>query len=182
MDNRVQDYISKIEENGTIPNHALSGYEKYKYDVLIEAGLYDKNALNQNEHFFEDDGYNYECEYDEKTDSNVYYRLVPCKVTDEEFEKIASVSSVPPFDKYSGGGMFGHIGRKIKTLAKAICCIGMVFSCLIGLYQIIDAEDVIGGFYTIFIGSLGSWLGSFITYGFGELIDKATEIAENTKK
>ena len=33
----------------------------------------------------------------------------------------------------------------------------------------------------IIVGCLGSWIGSFSTYGFGELIEKTTEIAESAK-
>jgi hypothetical protein len=32
------------------------------------------------------------------------------------------------------------------------------------------------------VGGLASWIGSFFTYGFGELIEKTTEIANNTSK
>ena len=35
------------------------------------------------------------------------------------------------------------------------------------------------GLLIMFIGSLFSWIGSFFAYGFGELIDKATEIEKN---
>ena len=34
----------------------------------------------------------------------------------------------------------------------------------------------------MFGGALFSWLGSFFTYGFGELIDKATKIERHTRK
>ena len=37
------------------------------------------------------------------------------------------------------------------------------------------------GILVIAIGSLFSWVGSFCLYGFGELIEKTTEIAENTR-
>ena len=92
--------------------------------------------------------------------------------------------------------MFNNIGGKIKTLAKVLCIIGIVLSIIWGLITMStsaialsrgnDSEFVIvlaaflSGIFVAAIGSLLSWIGSFCLYGFGELIDKATEIAENT--
>ena len=92
--------------------------------------------------------------------------------------------------------MFNNIGGKIKTLAKVLCIIGVVLSIIWGLITMStsaialsrgnDSEFVIVisaffiGIFVAAIGGLSSWIGSFCLYGFGELIDKATEIAENT--
>ena len=92
--------------------------------------------------------------------------------------------------------MFNNIGGKIKTLAKVLCIIGIVLSIIWGLIAMSlnaialshgnDNEFVIVlaaffiGIFVAAIGGLLSWIGSFCLYGFGELIDKATEIAENT--
>ena len=37
------------------------------------------------------------------------------------------------------------------------------------------------GLVLIVAGPIGSWISSFFVYGFGELIEKTSEIAENTK-
>lgn len=92
--------------------------------------------------------------------------------------------------------MFNNIGGKIKTLAKVLCVIGIVLSIIWGLITMSasaialsrgnDSEFVVVisafliGIFVAVIGGLLSWIGSFCLYGFGELIDKATEIAENT--
>ena len=63
--------------------------------------------------------------------------------------------------------MFDNIGGKIKTLAKVVCWIGIVASVILGLLS----RNVITALLFIGIGSLGSWIGSFMTYGFGQLIE-----------
>lgn len=37
------------------------------------------------------------------------------------------------------------------------------------------------GFLYMVLGSLFSWIGSFFAYGFGQLIEDAEEIRENTR-
>ena len=76
--------------------------------------------------------------------------------------------------------MFDNIGEKIKIFAKTVCWIGIVLSIVSGIL-LMGASGVVG-VLAIIIGSLASWIGSFTLYGFGELIEKTAEIAENTKK
>lgn len=79
--------------------------------------------------------------------------------------------------------MFDNIGSKIKMLAKVICWVGIIMSCLAGLIILINGDDGAGvGLVIMIVGSLTSWVCSFFAYGFGELIDKTTEVASNTKK
>ena len=73
--------------------------------------------------------------------------------------------------------MFNNIGGKIKTLAKVLTVIGMILSIIWG---IVETEfSVETGFAIIALGCLFSWVGSFLLYGFGELIDNTKEIANN---
>ncbi len=79
--------------------------------------------------------------------------------------------------------MFDNIGSKIKMLAKVICWVGIIMSCLAGLIILINGDDGAGvGLVIMIMGSLTSWVCSFFAYGFGELIDRTTEVANNTKK
>ena len=84
--------------------------------------------------------------------------------------------------------MFTNIGKKIQVLAKVICWIGISLSVLFGIIMI-TAPDTLNssskdgtmtgvGLVTIIIGSLGSWIGSFALYGFGELIVRVKNIDE----
>lgn len=86
--------------------------------------------------------------------------------------------------------MFENIGGKIETLAKVLCWVGIILSVLIAMILFIEAkegsyktEDLymnLGCIYLIF-GPLVSWVSSFFIYGFGELIERTTEISLNTR-
>ena len=102
--------------------------------------------------------------------------------------------------------MFRNIGRKIKVFAKVVCWIGIVCSILTGLLVMIAglaASDfavrlpeqagqlqvhvsagaaIFTGILIIVIGSLVSWIGSFMTYGFGQLIDNTEEIKNSLNR
>ncbi len=48
-----------------------------------------------------------------------------------------------------------------------------------------SAYGIVTGLLTIVIGSLMSWLGSFMTYGFGQLVDNSDKLVthmENQKE
>lgn len=92
-----------------------------------------------------------------------------------------------------GGIVFRNIGRKIKGLAKVLCWIGIIFSILGGVaiallgatnMQVIagaaaDIPEVsgvmfiFGGVLVAVVGSLSSWIGSWLLYGIGQLIDNS---------
>ena len=94
--------------------------------------------------------------------------------------------------------MFKNIGRKIKGLAAVICWIGIVISVIGGIVLVIAAFSsfkwdskgagfgmvlvILAGMLTAGIGILFSWLGSFMLYGYGELIDRTTRIEEKLNK
>jgi len=91
-----------------------------------------------------------------------------------------------------GGFMYNNIGHKIKFLAQLIAWIGIIGSIIHGLVWIVlgifsgMGGGVVGGFLIgigVMIGSfLVSWISSWFMYGYGELIEKTTEIARNTTK
>ena len=91
--------------------------------------------------------------------------------------------------------MFHNIGGKIKGLARTLCWIGIILSILAGGALIAvgmgfageltiqpEGAGVIAGVLVAVIGSLLSWINCFFIYGFGELIEKATQIEQNTRK
>ncbi len=89
--------------------------------------------------------------------------------------------------------MFQNIGKKIKTLAKVLCWIGIIVSIISGVVMVLsgaaamdyDAASgvaaIVGGAMTAVLGTLFSWIGSFMMLGFGEIVEKVNEIAENTR-
>ena len=86
--------------------------------------------------------------------------------------------------------MFNNIGGKIKGLAKVICWLGIILSVIIGIvliigatnrngyYRYTDTTTIIYGIIVIVVGSLLSWIGSFVLYGFGELVDNSSKLVE----
>lgn len=79
--------------------------------------------------------------------------------------------------------MFDNIGSKIKTLAQVICWIGIIASIIIGFVLMVQDEDTaFVGILTMILGSLGSWIGSFMTYGFGQLIENSDILVKQGNK
>lgn len=82
--------------------------------------------------------------------------------------------------------MFDKIGNKIKILSEVLCLIGILASFIGGAAVICtstdkDANSMVLVFIIVILGCIVSWVSSFCLYGLGELIEKVTEIAENTK-
>ena len=89
--------------------------------------------------------------------------------------------------------MFSNIGRKIKITAKVFCWIGIIISVAGGVGMIVagfsgmlpqagSIVTILGGIGTALLGSLLSWVGSFLMVGFGELVENSAEIAASTRK
>lgn len=76
--------------------------------------------------------------------------------------------------------MFENIGKKIKGLATFICIAGIFISVALGL--VICNTNTLTGILVWIIGCLASWIGSFFMYGYGELIDKTTDMSENINR
>ena len=79
--------------------------------------------------------------------------------------------------------MFDNIGSKIKVVAKVECWIGIFLSVIIGFVLLVQDEDaILTGFLVMVLGSLSSWVGSFMTYGFGQLIENSDTLVEQGRK
>ena len=73
--------------------------------------------------------------------------------------------------------MFTNIGKKIKTWASVLCWLGIVCSVIAGIAMCVVSKDlIVSGILTIIFGALASWIGSFMVYGFGELVDNSQAI------
>ena len=96
--------------------------------------------------------------------------------------------------------MFKNIGGKIKVLAKVFCWLGIITSIIVGTAIIFGGREVMSslpggysyyyydstattiiGVAVIVLGSLFSWLGSFFTYGFGQLVENSDRIADRMR-
>ncbi|MBP3554764.1 MAG: hypothetical protein IJY37_06080 [Clostridia bacterium] len=76
--------------------------------------------------------------------------------------------------------MFDQIGKKIKTLASTLTTIGIIVSIIVGFIILVNGSGA--GFLVMLVGSLLSWLSSYVLYGLGELIDKTSTISANLEK
>ncbi len=78
--------------------------------------------------------------------------------------------------------MFNNIGKKIKALAKAMFWVGIAASFLIGVVLIERDSDMAKyGFLIMIAGSLVSWIGCFVLYGFGQLVDNSDILVAQIK-
>lgn len=74
--------------------------------------------------------------------------------------------------------MFDNVGSKIKALASFFCWGGIIASIIGGIILIgLDEDLIFAGIAVIVIGSLLSWISSFVLYGFGELVVNSAIIA-----
>lgn len=81
--------------------------------------------------------------------------------------------------------MFNNMGRKIKVLAKILCWIGIIASAVFGfLFGTKDDEtlSLIIGIAIIIFGTLFSWIGSFLLYGFGQLVENSDILVQNSDR
>lgn len=79
--------------------------------------------------------------------------------------------------------MFENIGNKIKTLAKVLCWIGIIVSVIVAIVLFASDDDLVGiGFLVLIGGSLISWIGSFVLFGFGQLVENSDIIAEQSDR
>lgn len=86
--------------------------------------------------------------------------------------------------------MFDNIGSKIKTLAKILCVVEFIL-CLLAAFFLFQLSSKFGsaggslrlyGFVVLIFGPLIFWVGNFILYGFGELVDNSAIIAHRNGK
>ncbi len=79
--------------------------------------------------------------------------------------------------------MFENIGSRIKNLSKFICCIEIIACIVVGTVMAATNENLIfAGILVAVIGALLSWVGAFILYGFGQLIENSDIIAEESRQ
>ena len=78
--------------------------------------------------------------------------------------------------------MFDNIGGKIKTLAKVVCWIGIIACIITGIVLMATGEDsILVGILTAVVGSLLSWVSSFVLYGFGQLVENSDTLVQQNQ-
>ena len=76
--------------------------------------------------------------------------------------------------------MYDKIGRKIKALATVSFLVGAITAFIAGVVLLVD-EQIGLGLIIMLCGPVVAWVGSWLLYGFGEIIDKLCEIEQNTR-
>lgn len=86
--------------------------------------------------------------------------------------------------------MFKNIGKKIMVLTTVLCIIGLVLSLVAGFsvfYVLGDkinniAVAISAGVLVALLYGLICWIGSFVTYGYGKLIDNTDKLVKTLEK
>ena len=75
--------------------------------------------------------------------------------------------------------MFNNIGEKIKSIARLFTWLGIGISIVVAVALFTTEEDLLIalGLGVMIIGSLLSWVSSFLLYGFGQLIQNSDILA-----
>ena len=77
---------------------------------------------------------------------------------------------------------YDDIGEKIKGLAKWTFIIEAIAAVITGIvFLFMDEDFILAGLAIIVCGPLVAWVSSWLLYGFGEIIDKLTQIEKNTR-
>lgn len=79
--------------------------------------------------------------------------------------------------------MYNNIGGKIKTLAFALFVVFTILSIIFAIALILSEYIVfrIFGLIFLFIGPFLAYISSFTLYGYGELVEKTSNIEELLK-
>ena len=77
--------------------------------------------------------------------------------------------------------MFENIGSKLKGLAVAEVILGVIASIIYGFAVIAD-EMVLVSIIIIVVGSVTSWMGSWVTYGIGEAVENSEAILRRLRQ
>ena len=78
--------------------------------------------------------------------------------------------------------MYENIGKKIKGLAKAIFVVEAIAAVITGnALMAADDDLILYGLLVMVVGPIVAWVSSWLLYGFGELIDMASDIERNTR-
>ena len=83
---------------------------------------------------------------------------------------------------------FNNIGKKIKNFAKWYCWIGLIIILVVAFFAFIVwlAKEksnylLVVSLVSAVVGPILIWVGSWMLYAFGELVEKVSAIERNTR-
>ena len=78
--------------------------------------------------------------------------------------------------------LYDNIGSKIKNLAKWIFIVEAIGAIITGLVLMFTDNDfILYGFLALVCGPIVAWVGSWILYAFGELVENTCDNESNTR-
>ena len=78
---------------------------------------------------------------------------------------------------------YDNIGGKIKGLAKAAFIVEAIAAVLSGLVMFAEDDDMfLIALLVAIVGPIVAWVGSWLLYGFGQLIENSDTLVKNTTK
>ena len=77
--------------------------------------------------------------------------------------------------------MFDNIGKKFKRMAKVHSLLYIIYNIVLGFILFTVEELAFLGLVLILVGIFGTPIVAFFLYGFGEIIDRITEISLNVR-
>ena len=78
---------------------------------------------------------------------------------------------------------YDNIGGKIKSLAKAAFIVEAIAAVLSGLVMFVEDDDMfLIALLVAIVGPIVAWVGSWLLYGFGQLIENSDTLVKNTTK
>ena len=79
--------------------------------------------------------------------------------------------------------LYKNIGGKIKSWAKWIFIVEAIGAIITGVVLMATDEDlIVYGLLTLVCGPIIAWVGSWILYAFGELVEKTADNENNTRQ
>ena len=157
MNDKVEEYLNKKRKE----------YEDARAKKLIDLGICDRvyapsSGFTTNEYPY--------AEYDQKTYTNRYYKLIPCQITDEEYEEIMKYSNTSEV----------KINSAFITFKIAAAIIW-----LFGLFGGIGTGMIFADYEFSWISAFSVWIGTFIfglqIFGMGKIIELLSDIKYKLK-
>ena len=133
-------------------------YEEEKNKILFKEGLYEKIYVDN----FDDDTF---IEYDDITQTQIYYKMVPVKITDEEYEEIKKYSNIEADDNSSNS-----IATILRVIAIIVYIAGFIASFFLGVDSYGDISAMVMVWWIVF------FISGTIYLGFAEIIQLLNDI------
>ena len=78
---------------------------------------------------------------------------------------------------------YDNIGGKIKGLAKVAFIVEAIAAVLSGLVMFAEDDDMfLIALLVAIVGPIVAWVGSWLLYGFGQLVENSDTLVKNTTK